>query len=119
LSEYTAAERALLRLCEDVAAEVGWARAAEIKLALEGPSAAVTAELAAEGAARGGELSGQAELPPLCTKPNCFHDTLACDHPLMRRHLIGGHAGNRALFISAGSTEPPKGSSSPRGRRGR
>ena len=102
------ASEALEALCLDLAAEIGWARAAEIRLALEGLSAAVTAALAAEGAAIGGELYDQpvpapgSMLPPgLCTDPLCDHLTLRCARN--RTHLVGGNPGHRQHLISRGS----------------
>jgi hypothetical protein len=108
------AEDALARLCADLGREIGWAKAAEIRLSLEGPSAALSAGLTGPQAAEGDQ---PAPAPGLCADPLCDHLTLRC--PRNRTHLVGGHAGNRSAFISKGATQPPQGSNQPRGRRGR
>lgn len=54
--------------------------------------------------------------PGLCESPLCDHLTLRC--PRNRTHLVGGHPGNRARLISAGSTRQPAGSAPARGQAG-
>jgi hypothetical protein len=105
------AEDALVSLGEDLVREIK--RGHDIMLS--GPPVPDAVPVQADPSG----LVQQTAPPPGCTKPGCFHDTLTCEHPLMRRHLVGGHPANRSRFISAASTEPPKGSSQPRGRQGR